>query len=64
MEGWTDGGRDGWTDGMDGRTDGRRQNYIPPTLSGDNNNWIAIFLVSFHDVCMSQLISLHEYVKC
>ena len=30
---------DGWTDGMDGRTDGpthgRRQNYIPPTSSGD-----------------------------
>ena len=24
------------TDGMDGRTDGRRQNYIPPTSSGDN----------------------------
>ena len=27
---WTD----GWTDGMDGR----RQNYIPPTSSGDYNN--------------------------
>ena len=26
----------GRTDVMDGRTDGRRQNYIPPTLSGDN----------------------------
>ena len=25
-----------WTDGMDERTDGRRQNYIPPTSSGDN----------------------------
>ena len=24
------------TDGMDGRTHGRRQNYIPPTSSGDN----------------------------
>ena len=24
-----------WTDGMDGQTDGRRQNYIPPTSSGD-----------------------------
>ena len=22
----------------DGRTDGRRQNYIPPTSSGDNKN--------------------------
>ena len=31
---WTD----GWTDGRNGRTDGRRQNYIPPTSSGDNNN--------------------------
>ena len=28
---------DGRTDGMDGRTHGRRQNYIPPTSSGDNN---------------------------
>ena len=31
---------DGRTDGMDGRKDGgthgRRQNYIPPTSSGDN----------------------------
>ena len=31
---------DGWTDGRNGRTDGRthgrRQNYIPPTSSGDN----------------------------
>ena len=24
------------TDGTDGQTDGRRQNYIPPTSSGDN----------------------------
>ena len=24
-----------WTDGQNGRRDGRRQNYIPPTLSGD-----------------------------
>ena len=24
------------TDGMDGQTDGRRQNYIPLTSSGDN----------------------------
>ena len=29
---------DGRTDGMDGPTDGRRQNYIPPTSSGDNNS--------------------------
>ena len=27
---------DGWTDGMDGQTHRRRQNYIPPTSSGDN----------------------------
>ena len=26
----------GRMDGMDGRTHGRRQNYIPPTSSGDN----------------------------
>ena len=25
-----------WTDGRNGRTDGQRKNYIPPTLSGDN----------------------------
>ena len=24
------------TDGRNGRTDGQRQNYIPPTSSGDN----------------------------
>ena len=29
---WTD----GWMDGRNGRTDGRRQNYIPPTSSRDN----------------------------
>ena len=33
---WTDGRTEGRTDGMDGRTHGRRQNYIPPTSSGDN----------------------------
>ena len=32
---------DGRTDGMDGRTHGRRQNYIPPTSSGDNKGWSA-----------------------
>ena len=26
---------DGWNGRTDIRTDGRRQNYIPPTLSGD-----------------------------
>ena len=25
-----------WTDGLREWTDGQRQNYIPPTLSGDN----------------------------
>ena len=29
---WTD----GWTEWNDGRTHRRRQNYIPPTSSGDN----------------------------
>ena len=28
---------DGRTEWTDGRTHGRRQNYIPPTSSGDNN---------------------------
>ena len=33
----TEGGTE-WMDGRtDGRTHGRRQNYIPPTSSGDNN---------------------------
>ena len=27
------------TDGRDGQTHGRRQNYIPPTSSGDNNRF-------------------------
>ena len=27
-------------DGRNGRTDGRRQNYIPPTSSGDNKQRI------------------------
>ena len=35
---------------MDGRMDGRRQNYIPPTLSGDNN------------VCQSLAYSLQRRV--
>ena len=29
-------------DGRDGRTHGRRQNYIPPTSSGDNMLWLAL----------------------
>ena len=33
---------DGRTDGMDGRTHGRRQNYIPPTSSGDNRSMISV----------------------
>ena len=35
---WTDGQTEGRTDGMDGQTDGRRQNYIPPTSSADNKS--------------------------
>ena len=27
-----------WTDGRKDRRNGRCQNYIPPTLSGDKNN--------------------------
>ena len=34
---------DGWKDGRNGRTEGqthgRRQNYIPPTSSGDNESY-------------------------
>ena len=29
------GGQKVWTDGRNGRAHGRRQNYIPPTSSGD-----------------------------
>ena len=31
---------DGRTDGRNGRTHGQRQNYIPPTSSGDKKNGI------------------------
>ena len=37
----TDGRTEERTDWKDGRTHGRRQNYIPPTLSGDNKNNIG-----------------------
>ena len=37
---------DGRKDGRNGRTDGRSQNYIPPTSSGDNNEmghtWVIV----------------------
>ena len=39
---------DGRTDGMDGQTewtDGRRQNYIPPTSSGDNYRLFEPFVL-------------------
>ena len=40
-DGRTD-GRTEWTDGRtDGRTHGQRQNYIPPTSSGDNKRDIS-----------------------
>ena len=29
---------DGWKDGRNGRTHGQRQNYIPPTSSGDKKS--------------------------
>ena len=47
---------DGRTDGMDGRTHGRRQNYIPPTLSGDNNTFG--FSLDFHHICLFLKIGL------
>ena len=37
MDGRTDGRKDGRNGRTDGRMHGRRQNYIPPTSSGDNN---------------------------
>ena len=36
----TDGRTDGRTEGRTEWTDGRRQNYIPPTSSGDKNGMI------------------------
>ena len=35
---------DGRKKGMDGRTHGRHQSYIPPTSSGDNNMKLKYFL--------------------
>ena len=32
---------EGRTECTDGQTDGRRQNYIPPTLSGDINKYVS-----------------------
>ena len=52
---------DGRTDGMDGRN-GRSQNYIPPTSSGDKNKgtdmlYVAVFCNTI------QLISIKLYIK-
>ena len=46
----------GSTDGRNGRTDGQRQNYIPPTSSEDNNEtdvfllliWVLIWVQVVH----------------
>ena len=38
------------TDGMEGWTDGRRQNYIPPTSLGDNKS--AKWVDSSHEFCL------------
>ena len=44
------------TDRMDGRTHGRRQNYIPPTSSGDNNVLCATSKASDQPAHMCSLI--------
>ena len=44
LDGQKCGRADGRKDGIDGRTHGRRQNYIPPTASGDNNMKLKHFL--------------------
>ena len=36
-----------WTDGMDGETHGRSQNYIPPTSSGNSDLCIRADLFQF-----------------
>ena len=52
------------TDEMDGQTDGRRQNYIPPTSSGDKNavcsKAVVLLLLTF---CFL-LLPLWEGVVC
>ena len=48
--------KDGRTDG---RTHGRHQNYIPPTLSGDNNNKRMI-----HSSVSKRLPSPNEIMYC
>ena len=39
-----------WTDGMDRRTDGRRQNYIPPTSPGDNNTVHSLYNIPRYNI--------------
>ena len=47
---------DGRTDGMDGRTHGRRQNYIPPTSSGDNKRGELIIELEIYKLLKRKVI--------
>ena len=47
-----------WTDGRTERTDGQRQNYIPPTSLGDNNQLQVSVVVN-----TSQSVSIELLLK-
>ena len=50
-----------WTDGRNGQTDGRRQNYIPPTSSGDNYIiYLTLFLLVLFFLSLLLNFKIHE----
>ena len=54
------------TDGQNGRTDGRRQNYIPLTSSRDNKLKGASFIFSMTNITILSIFCTHaqkEYCK-
>ena len=48
------------TDGRNGRTDGRSQNYIPPTSSGDNKEHKGV-ICNMTRVILPKALVLHQY---
>ena len=46
---------DGRTEWTDGRMHGRRQNYIPPTSSGDNYSMQSLYIKNKSFLCVSSL---------
>ena len=51
------------TDGMDGRTDGQRQNYIPPTLSRDKKTTFSCSLSCTWMTIIDYFMLLTAYLK-